>query len=156
MRSDKDMKKIIFLGRSGVGKTTLKQALTNEKIEYHKTQYIDWKDKIIDTPGEYVENRNLSSALGLYAYEADVVALLLAADDWFSVYSPNMAGMVNRDVVGVVTKIDLADPRKAEEWLKLAGCHKIFKVNSITKEGVREIEEYLGWIDENGDPKTER
>ena len=150
------MKKIIFLGRSGVGKTTLKQALTNQKIEYHKTQYIDWKDKIIDTPGEYVENRNLSSALGLYAYEADVVALLLAADDWFSVYSPNMAGMVNRDVIGIVTKIDLADPRKAEEWLALAGCKRVFKVNSITREGVANLEKYLGWIDEKGDPVIEK
>ena len=133
------MKKIILMGRSGVGKTTLKQALKNEKIEYKKTQYIDWNDWIIDTPGEYVENKNLSSALGLYAYEADVVALLLASDDWFSVYSPNMVGLVNRDVVGVVTKTDLEDPRKAENWLRLAGCKKIFKVNSITGEGVKEL-----------------
>lgn len=137
------MKKIILMGRSGVGKTTLKQALRNEKIEYKKTQYIDWNDWIIDTPGEYVENRNLSSALGLYAYEADVVALLLSADDWFSVYSPNMVGLVNRDVVGVVTKTDLEDPRKAENWLRLAGCTKIFKVNSITGDGVKELVDYL-------------
>lgn len=137
------MKKIILIGRSGVGKTTLKQALRKEKIEYKKTQYIDWNEWIIDTPGEYVENRNLSSALGLYAYEADVVALLLSADDWFSVYSPNMVGLVNRDVVGVVTKTDLAPPRKAEEWLKLAGCEKVFKVNSLTGDGVQELIEYL-------------
>ncbi len=137
------MKKIILMGRSGVGKTTLKQALKKEKIEYKKTQYIDWKDWIIDTPGEYVENKNLSSALGLYAYEADVVALLLASDDWFSVYSPNMVGLVNREVVGVVTKTDLEDPRKAEEWLRLAGCEKIFKVNSVSGEGVDELIEYL-------------
>ena len=45
------MRKIIFIGRSGVGKTTLKQALRKEKIEYKKTQYIDWTDWIIDTPG---------------------------------------------------------------------------------------------------------
>lgn len=137
------MKKIILIGRSGVGKTTLKQALRNEKIEYKKTQYVDWRDYIIDTPGEYVENRNLSSALGLYAYEADVVGLLLSADDWFSVYSPNMVGLVNRDVVGIVTKTDLAPPRKAEEWLVLAGCKKIFRVNSLTGEGVGELAEYL-------------
>ena len=137
------MKKIILIGRSGVGKTTLKQALKKEKIEYKKTQYIDWKDYIIDTPGEYVENRNLSSALGLYAYEADVVGLLLSADDWFSVYSPNMVGLVNRDVIGIVTKTDLAEPRKAEEWLRLAGCERIFKVNSLTGEGVDEIADYL-------------
>ena len=137
------MKKIILIGRSGVGKTTLKQAMKNEKIEYKRTQYIDWKDYIIDTPGEYVENRNLSCALGLYAYEADVVGMLLSADDWFSVYSPNMVGLVNREVVGIVTKTDLAPPDKAERWLKLAGCEKIFKVNSLTGEGVEELINYL-------------
>ena len=30
------MKKIILIGRSGVGQTTLKQALRKEKIEYKK------------------------------------------------------------------------------------------------------------------------
>ena len=45
------MRKIILIGRSGVGKTTLTQALKNEKIEYHKTQYVNHFDVIIDTPG---------------------------------------------------------------------------------------------------------
>ena len=67
-----------------------------------------------------------------------------------------MAGMVNRDVIGIVTKIDLADPRKAEEWLALAGCKRVFKVNSITREGVADLEKYLGWIDEKGDPVIEK
>ena len=137
------MKKIILIGRSGVGKTTLKQAMRKEKIEYKKTQYIDWNDYIIDTPGEYVENKNLSCALGLYAYEADVVGLLLSADDWFSVYSPNMVGLVNRDVIGIVTKTDLDKPDRAALWLELAGCEKIFKVNSLTGEGVDELINYL-------------
>lgn len=137
------MKKLILIGRSGVGKTTLTQALKREKIEYKKTQYVDWKSWIIDTPGEYAENKNLGCALGLYAYEADVVGLLLSADEWYSLYSPNMVSLVNREVIGIVTKTDLGDTRKAEEWLRLAGCEKIFKVNSITGEGVEDIVEYL-------------
>ena len=35
------------------GKTTLTQALKGEKITYHKTQYVNHFDVIIDTPGEY-------------------------------------------------------------------------------------------------------
>ena len=137
------MRKVIFIGRSGVGKTTLKQALKKEKIEYHKTQYIDWSDWIIDTPGEYCENKNLGCALGLYAYEADVVGLLVAANEWYSLFSPNMVGMVSRECVGIVTKCDLADPRRAENWLRLTGCKKIFHVNSVTGEGVQELIDYL-------------
>ena len=53
------MKKIILMGRSECGKTTLTQALKGERITYHKTQYINYFDVIIDTPGEYIQTRNL-------------------------------------------------------------------------------------------------
>ena len=33
------MKKLVLIGRSEAGKTTLTQALRGEKIHYHKTQY---------------------------------------------------------------------------------------------------------------------
>lgn len=51
------MKKIILMGRVGCGKTTLTQALRGKKIHYHKTQYINHYDVIIDTPGEYAETK---------------------------------------------------------------------------------------------------
>ena len=47
------MKKIMLVGRSGAGKTTLTQAMKGRKTTYHKTQYINNYDVIIDTPGEY-------------------------------------------------------------------------------------------------------
>ena len=49
------MKKIILMGRSECGKTTLTQALKGDVIHYHKTQYINHYDVVIDTPGEYTE-----------------------------------------------------------------------------------------------------
>jgi ethanolamine utilization protein EutP (predicted NTPase) len=57
------MKKIILMGRSGAGKTTLTQALQGEKITYKKTQYINHYDVIIDTPGEYLQTGTLGRAL---------------------------------------------------------------------------------------------
>ena len=59
------MKKIILMGRSECGKTSLTQALRGEKITYHKTQYINNFDVIIDTPGEYAECKFLGRALAL-------------------------------------------------------------------------------------------
>ena len=53
------MKKIILMGRSECGKTTLTQALKGDVIHYHKTQYINHYDVVIDTPGEYAENASL-------------------------------------------------------------------------------------------------
>ncbi len=139
------MKKIILIGRSEAGKTTLTQALKNEKITYQKTQYVNYFDVIIDTPGEYIQTARLGHALALYSYEADVVGLLLAADEPYSLYPPNITCMVNRDVIGIVTKIDVAegDRERAARWLKLTGCERIFYVNSKTNEGVSDILEYL-------------
>lgn len=85
------MKKILLVGRSECGKTTLTQALRGETIHYHKTQYVNHFDVIIDTPGEYAENKFLGRALALYSYEADVVGLLLSATEPYSLLSPCVA-----------------------------------------------------------------
>ena len=139
------MKKIILMGRSESGKTTLTQALKGEHIKYHKTQYINYFDVIIDTPGEYIQTKQLGYALALYAYEADIVGLLLAATEPYSLYPPNITCMVNREVIGIVTKINEknGDVGRAERWLRLTGCRKIFFVDSKKQEGIPELLEYL-------------
>ena len=137
------MKKTLLVGRHGVGKTTLKQALRGEDIRYVKTQYIDYGDWLIDSPGEYAEVHGLGAALAIYAYEADIVALLISADDDYSLFPPNITCMVNREVIGIVTKIDKATPERAEAWLRLSGCEKIFPINSHSGEGVTELKAYL-------------
>ena len=45
------MKKVIFIGKSGCGKTSLCQRLQGEEIKYKKTQSIDLYVDSIDTPG---------------------------------------------------------------------------------------------------------
>ena len=133
------------MGRSECGKTTLTQALKGEHIQYHKTQYINYFDVIIDTPGEYIQTKQLGYALALYAYEADVVGLLLSATEPYSLYPPNITSMVNREVAGIVTKINEkgANPERAKRWLKLTGCKTIFFVDSKRQQGIAEILEYL-------------
>ena len=139
------MKKIIFMGRSGSGKTSLMQALRGEKVQYHKTQYIDYTKAIIDTPGEYIENHELGAALALYSYEADVVGLLLAATEPYSLFPPNITCLVNREVVGIITKIDKPDANveRARRWLELTGCKKIFPISSKTGEGIDALTGFL-------------
>lgn len=139
------MKKIIFMGRSRCGKTTLTQVLRGNEISYHKTQYVNYHDMIIDTPGEYAENLNLASALALYAYEADVVGLMINASEPYSIFPPNVTYALNREFIGIVSQIDKEDanPEQAENWLRLAGCKTIFHVSSITGEGVENIVDYL-------------
>jgi ethanolamine utilization protein EutP len=139
------MKKLILVGRSEAGKTTLTQALKGEKIQYHKTQYVNRFDAIIDTPGEYIQSKGLAAGLAMYTFEADVVGLLMSAIEPFSLMSPCCTVVSNRDVIGIVTKINHPNARvdMAEMWLRLAGCQNIFFVDSKTGEGVGEIYEYL-------------
>jgi ethanolamine utilization protein EutP len=100
-------------------------------------------DFLIDSPGEYAENHDLGAALALYSYEADVVALLIAADDDYSLFPPCITCLVNREVIGIVTKIDKADPRRAERWLRLSGCKTVYFVNSVTREGTEAVLKHL-------------
>ncbi|MCI5943396.1 MAG: EutP/PduV family microcompartment system protein [Eubacterium sp.] len=139
------MRRMLLIGRSECGKTTLKQVLRGERITYKKTQYVSQYDCIIDMPGEYAENIDLSHAIDLYAAESDVVAIVLSATEPYSLYPPNVTPLGNRDEIGIVTKIDhfAADPKQAEEWLRLTGCKKIFHTSSYTGEGIEEILEFL-------------
>ncbi|MCP1108952.1 ethanolamine utilization protein EutP [Lachnospiraceae bacterium PF1-21] len=139
------MKKIVLMGRSEAGKTTLTQALKGEKIHYHKTQYINNFDVIIDTPGEYAQTHGLGAALALYTYEADVVGLLIGATEEYSLFPPCVTATCNRDVVGIVTKINdpHANKERAANWLRLAGCQQVFYIDSKANEGIPELLEYL-------------
>ena len=56
---------------------------------------------IIDTPGEYAENKFLGRALALYTYDAQVVGLLLSATEPYSLYPPCITNMCNREVIGL-------------------------------------------------------
>ena len=139
------MKKLLLMGRSMAGKTTLTQALRGEEIRYYKTQDVKHYESVIDTPGEYAQSHRLSKALALYTYEADVVGILVAANEPYSLFPPNVTSQANRDCIGIVTKIDLPDANVplADRWLKVAGCTKIFHVNSLKGEGVQDILNYL-------------
>lgn len=121
------MKRIMLIGPSQCGKTSLTQCMRGEALHYQKTQAIVWSPTTIDTPGEYLENRCLYSALLASACEADIIALVLNADAPWSPFSPGFTGPMNRPVIGLVTKADLANPQRislVESWLVQAGAQK--------------------------------
>lgn len=139
------MKKLILMGRSEAGKTTLTQVLRGEEISYDKTQYIKFENTLIDTPGEYAQTNHLGRALALYSYEADIVGLLISATEPYSLFPPCVTCMVNREVIGIVTKAEQegANPKRAENWLRISGCKKVFIVDSVTGFGINELITYL-------------
>ena len=54
MSTEKKEKRILLVGRSGCGKTTLADTITHGSATYHKTQAITRVGNFIDTPGEYM------------------------------------------------------------------------------------------------------
>ena len=139
------MKRLILIGRSGAGKTTLTQALKGELLKYDKTQYVKLVDDYIDTPGEYCETKMFGGALAIYSYDSDVIGLVQDACEPFTLFPPNIVPMATRPVIGIITKTDHKDARVdlAALWLKNAGCDEIFTVSSTSGEGLEKIKEYL-------------
>ncbi|MBJ3591016.1 propanediol utilization protein PduV [Salmonella enterica subsp. enterica serovar Saintpaul] len=136
------MKRIMLIGPSQCGKTSLTQCMRGEDLHYQKTQAIVWSPAAIDTPGEYLENRCLYSALLTSACEADMIALVLNADAPWSPFSPGFTGPMNRPVIGLVTKADLANSQRItliESWLVQAGAQSVFVTSAVNNTGVDEM-----------------
>lgn len=144
---EKRQKYLMLIGKSGAGKTTLCQRIKNEELKYSKTQTINISGgNLIDTPGEYLENRRMQSALIVTSVEADVIAFIQDAEDPTAVYPEAYASAFPKLVVGIVTKTDIASPesvRRAAELLIFAGAKVIFEISSLTGEGVEALLQYL-------------
>lgn len=139
------MKKLFLMGRSEAGKTSLTQVLKGEELHYRKTQYTNMNEDTIDSPGEYAESKHFSVGLACFSFEADVIAIVQAADEPFSLFGPSIHACIQRPLIGVITKIDsaYANVEMIKQWMEDAGCSRIFLINNLTGEGVEELVEYL-------------
>ena len=139
------MKKLFLMGRSEAGKTSLTQALKGEELHYVKTQYTTTEDNTIDSPGEYAESKRFSVGLACFSFEADVVAIVQAADEPFNLFSASLRSFILRPLIGVITKIDspYANIDMVRQWMINSGCERIFMINNTTREGIDELLEYL-------------
>ena len=139
------MKKLFLMGRSEAGKTSLTQALKGEELHYVKTQYTNPNENTIDSPGEYAESKCFSVGLACFSFEADVVAMVQAADEPFNLFGPGGRSFILRPLIGIITKVDSphANIPMVRQWLVNAGCERIFLINNVTREGIDELMEYL-------------
>ncbi|MCR5789472.1 MAG: EutP/PduV family microcompartment system protein [Lachnospiraceae bacterium] len=139
------MKTVFLMGRTEAGKTSLTQALRGEELHYVKTQVTDLKGNMIDSPGEYAESKIFSVGLACFSFEADVVAIVQAADEPYNLFGACLHTFILRPLIGIITKTDSpwANVPMIRLWMENAGCERIFEVNNVTGEGLDELVEYL-------------
>lgn len=141
------MKKIMFVGSVGVGKTTLTQRLKGMEVSYYKTQAVQFYDTIIDTPGEFLQHRRYYNALTVTSAEADVIGLLVSATGTMQTFPEGFSSLFTKPVVGVITKTDLvtdsASLERARAQLEAAGVVAIFEISATDESGVDALREYL-------------
>lgn len=141
------MKRVIFIGETGSGKTTLMQLVNDWEIKYHKTQQVHYTENVIDTPGEFMENRFYYNALVSAAVDADCIAMVQSITGKQNYFPPYFAARFTKPTIGIITKTDLqADEdefRIAEKRLRLAGASKVFPLSIVDQKGIAQFKEFL-------------
>ena len=137
--------KVMLLGKIGCGKTTLTQRLNEQDVVYAKTQAVSYENNIIDTPGEYIENKFFFRALLVTAAEAEKKRIEAEKHEETNFFPPNFKSMfLGKDVIGVITKIDkVSDYSRAEEILRESGVEEIFYISKTDNEGLEKLKERL-------------
>lgn len=153
---EKQQKKVILIGRSMAGKTTLCQYINHEDLNYHKTQTVQLLGgNMIDTPGEYLERGYLRGALTVTAVDADIIILVQQANEEGTMFPPGYASTYAKPCIGIVTKSDLGSEKQVEnaiKYLKLAGAGEVFVTSSYEGSGFEELMEYFDRVDVAGEP----
>lgn len=138
--------KVMLIGKTGCGKTTLTQRLYRKSITYSKTQMVCYENDIIDTPGEYLENKFYLKALSVTATNAEIIVLLQSTLDEDTFFPPNISSMFSgKHVIGVITKLDLnQDYKLAEKYLIQAGAEEIFYIGFNDEKEIEKLRGRLG------------
>lgn len=139
----------MMAGPTRAGKSTLLKSL-GYIDEVSKTQMVVHGDYFIDTPGELLNHLYLYRSLLQNANKAGLV-LFLADPTQMLRYPPKFNTAIHGEVLGVVTKIDIAtEPMilKSERALRVAGAREVMRCSSVTGEGIpglkAKIESILG------------
>jgi ethanolamine utilization protein EutP len=101
-------KRMMIVGPTQAGKSTLSNILNNAVRPLKKTQDVIYGKNTIDTPGSYIENASMYKYLISTAQTASHVLLLIDSSRPVDVYPPGFAKIFTCPVIGVITKVDLA------------------------------------------------
>ena len=126
---------IAFIGEVDAGKSALIDKLIDQETHTGKTQSpIFYQGQVIDTPGEFVDNRAWNGALLSTICSVKTIVYLQPANaKRFSPPSGLLRVYPNKTIVGVISKVDApdADLEKATKFLRQNGVPEPYIQTSI-------------------------
>ncbi len=140
------MKRVMIVGGVGSGKSTLTEALLQSGTQVVKTQALNFRQWIVDTPGEYTENPLYYRSLMATTLEVEAILLVQDATSDKLIFPPGFTSGLPKLTIGVVTKADspLANINKAFEFLRQAmPIGQIIVTSSHTGQGLSDLTSFL-------------
>lgn len=136
------------IGEVDAGKSALITRLVNPQGNQKKTQApIYYTGSVIDTPGEYVDNRAWNGALlSTISSVKTIVYLQPANTQRFSAPPGLLRVYPNKRLIGVISKIDVddADIKTAENLLKINGVQGPYFYTSILDDSsINKLRDFL-------------
>lgn len=139
-------KRVMVIGLTNCGKTTLINILNDYHGPLRKTQDMIYGKNTIDVPGSYIENPWMYKHLIAAAQDASHVLILVDQSRCGNIYSPGFAKAFRCPVVGVITKIDLM-PENEDLCLRqlrnIGASEPYYKISAPTGVGIDALKEYL-------------
>lgn len=139
------MKRVMVVGQTGAGKTSLLKALGVWEGHVRKTEALAYGPQCIDTPGEFFDIPMFYHVLIQTSIKAAVILFLMDPLRPRHVV-PNFSKTLRAPVIGVVSKADAATPKAIEsaiQGLQASGVTEIHVVSSETGEGLERLSQRI-------------
>lgn len=139
-------KRIMVVGPTQSGKSTLTNGLNESTRPLKKTQDVIYGKNTIDTPGSYIENVSMYKYLIATAQAASHVLILVDQSRHLGVYPPGFAQSFTCPVIGVITKIDLASENASlcvQQLREIGITEPYFWISLKDNTGVEALKQYL-------------
>ncbi|AJR08954.1 ethanolamine utilization protein [Photobacterium gaetbulicola] len=146
--NNQQISNIAFIGEVDAGKSALINKLLNTDTNTGKTQAaIFYQGSVIDTPGEFVDNRSWSGALLSTISTVKTIVILQPADaKRVSAPSGLLRVYPNKNIVAVISKSDVegADCGRAEHLLRAEGvAGPYFRTSIYDGSSIEQLHEHL-------------
>ncbi|WP_291581254.1 EutP/PduV family microcompartment system protein [Clostridium sp. UBA6640] len=139
-------KRIMIIGPSRSGKTTIVNALNDYDGPLRRTPDLIYGKNTIDVPSAYIENAWMYKHVIALSQDASHVLILVDQSKCTEIYSPGFAKSFRCPVIGVVTKCDLTpeNEEKCLRQLKIVGVSEpYFHTSFPMGTGIDALKKYL-------------